>query len=74
MHVKLSTLSLAFFVIQRRLAKVLQPREASEITTRVGSSYGGNHSIQWLQPPRNIFIVTKRHDGPIVEALARLIE
>lgn len=45
----------------RRLSKVLPARESHEITTRVGSSYGGNHSLQWLETPRNLLIVTKEH-------------
>lgn len=48
-------------------------RETDEITTRVGSSYGGNHTLEWLDTPRNLLIVTKRHDGKTLAALKEVI-
>ncbi|CAO1630226.1 unnamed protein product [Parajaminaea phylloscopi] len=56
-----------------RLAKILPAREVHDITTRVGSSYGGNHSIEWLEAPRNLLIITKRNDHQIRKAMSELI-
>ena len=56
-----------------RLSKVLQPRRSDSITTRVGSSYGGNHSLEWVQPPNNVLIVKKQNDVRALEAMKELI-
>jgi NADH kinase len=57
-----------------RLAKVLPPRESQDVTTRVGSSYGGNHSLEWVEAPRNILIITKTNDDKTQQAMQRIIE
>lgn len=57
-----------------RLSKVINPRESSKITTRVGSSFGGNHSLEWCSLPRNILIVKKRHDEKASAALLQAIK
>lgn len=57
-----------------RLSKVLAPRESTKITTRVGSSFGGDHSLKWVQPPKNLLLVKKRHDDRALAALTRVVE
>ncbi|UZJ56041.1 hypothetical protein CBS101457_005361 [Exobasidium rhododendri] len=57
-----------------RLSKVINPRESSKITTRVGSSFGGNHSLEWCEVPRNILIVKKRHDVKSSQALSQAVQ
>jgi NADH kinase len=57
-----------------RLSKVINPRESSSITTRVGSSFGGNHSLEWCQTPRNILLIKKRYDEKASNALNVAIE
>lgn len=56
-----------------RLSKILPARESHDITTRVGSSYGGNHSLQWIEEPRNLLVVTKRCDEEVDEKLRGLV-
>ncbi|PWN27723.1 ATP-NAD kinase, partial [Jaminaea rosea] len=56
-----------------RLSKILPARESHDITTRVGSSYGGNHSLQWIEEPRNLLVVTKRCDEEVNEKLRGLV-
>ncbi|PWN93724.1 ATP-NAD kinase [Acaromyces ingoldii] len=56
-----------------RLSKVLAPRESTKITTRVGSSFGGDHSLSWVQPPRNLLLVKKRHDEKALAALTSIV-
>lgn len=57
-----------------RLSKVINPRESSKITTRVGSSFGGNHSLEWCEQPRNILMVKKRQDEKASRALSGAIK
>lgn len=57
-----------------RLSKVKAPRESTTITTRVGSSFGGNHSLEWCQPPRNILLVKKQNDRKTTEAMRNIIQ
>lgn len=57
-----------------RLSKVINPRESSKVTTRVGSSFGGNHSLEWRQVPRNILLIKKIHDEKASAALFKAIE
>ena len=57
-----------------RLSKVINPRESSRITTRVGSSFGGNHSLTWCEPPRNVLLVKKRSDEQASGALSKAVE
>ncbi|PWN34248.1 ATP-NAD kinase, partial [Meira miltonrushii] len=57
-----------------RLSKVKAPRESNKITTRVGSSFGGNHSLEWCQPPRNILLIKKQNDRKTTEAMRNIIQ
>jgi hypothetical protein len=57
-----------------RLSKVISPRESSKVTTRVGSNFGGNHSLEWCQTPRNILLVKKISDEKASSALKKAVQ
>lgn len=57
-----------------RLSRVINPRESSKITTRVGSSFGGNHSLEWCEMPQNVLLIKKIHDEKASTALSKAIE
>lgn len=57
-----------------RLSKVKAPRESNTITTRVGSSFGGNHSLEWCQKPRNVFLIKKQNDQKTTKAMREIIQ
>ena len=56
-----------------RLSKVIPARTGSKITTRVGSSYAGTHTFQWISPPSNVLIVKKERDQRATKAMSRII-
>ncbi|CEH16328.1 related to pos5-mitochondrial nadh kinase [Ceraceosorus bombacis] len=57
-----------------RLSKVLEPRTSDHITTRVGSSFGGNHSLEWMHSPRNVLLVVKRGDQAANAAASKIAQ
>ncbi|KAN0062583.1 NADH kinase pos5 [Thecaphora frezii] len=56
-----------------RLAKVLPPRRGNKITTRVGSSYAGNHTFSWMGKPSNVLIVKKANEERATKAMRQII-
>ncbi|PWN52413.1 ATP-NAD kinase [Violaceomyces palustris] len=56
-----------------RLSKLKPPQQAHKITTRVGSSFAGNHSLKWVQPPNNVLIVKKRNEKRVSRAMADIM-
>ncbi|PWY98132.1 ATP-NAD kinase [Testicularia cyperi] len=57
-----------------RLSKVVSPRRGNKITTRVGSSYAGNHTFSWIDPPSNVLLVKKARDDRATKAMCRIIK
>ncbi|TKY88865.1 hypothetical protein EX895_002106 [Sporisorium graminicola] len=56
-----------------RLSKVIPARRGGKITTRVGSSYAGTHTFDWISPPSNVLIVKKARDHRATKAMSRII-
>ncbi|CBQ68962.1 related to POS5-Mitochondrial NADH kinase [Sporisorium reilianum SRZ2] len=56
-----------------RLSKVIPARSGSKITTRVGSSYAGTHTFEWIASPSNVLIVKKARDHRAAKAMSRII-
>lgn len=57
-----------------RLSKVIEPRRSNKITTRVGSSYAGNHTFSWIDTPTNVLLVKKAQDAKATRAMSHIIK
>lgn len=60
--------------MDRRFANLAPPRRGRDICQRVGSTYGGSHSLAWITQPHTVLIIAKRNDPRSLAATRKIIE
>ncbi|KAM0755545.1 ATP-NAD kinase [Meredithblackwellia eburnea MCA 4105] len=57
-----------------RFANLAPPRVGLEIEQRVGSTYGGTHSLSWQSQPHSVLFVAKRNDQQALKAAIKMLQ
>ncbi|ORY78417.1 ATP-NAD kinase [Leucosporidium creatinivorum] len=57
-----------------RFAKLAPPRRGRSVVQRVGSTYGGTHTLTWVTPARTMLLLVKRNDARALLAAAKMIK
>ncbi|KAL8280984.1 hypothetical protein RQP46_006663 [Phenoliferia psychrophenolica] len=57
-----------------RFTKLLPPRRGRAVEQRVGSTYGGTHSLAFMTMPRSVLVVVKRNDVPALLAAQKILQ